>query len=281
MPLDEPTDLTLEPQPVGAETKPPTDDVAIASTPQPRKLTFLPAFRYVFENPDWFPSMVFGTIFSFLPVLGEVAMWGYSYEIIEALYRRPNATYPKFEFKRLGEYCMRGVWPYILACTVGAIIGILFQVVYQVVFQGGLMLWMSNQQVAAIVTAIVAPIIAVGVLIVSIGVAVGTGPFLIRAGLTQDIRLIFRLAWIKGYWQRVWVQQILAFLFLAAATIVLRSLGCLLFGIGFFAAYFVLWIAGTHLQWQIYEIYLERGGEPIVLQPLPAQEPPAQVGRAS
>lgn len=269
---------SAEPLPTALANEIAADASAVPpAEPAPRRLTYLSAFRYVFENPDWFSSMVFGTIFSFLPVLGPVALWGYSYEIIEALHRRPNVPYPKFEFKRLGEYCMRGVWPYILALTVETILGILFQVVYQVVFQGGLMLWMSNQQAAAIVTAIVAPILVGGGVILAVGVAVGTGPFLIRAGLTQDFRQVFHLAWIKGYWKRVWPEQILAYLFIMAATTILRPLGCLLFGVGFFAAYFVLWIAASHLQWQIYEIYLERGGEPIPLHPLPAEAPPVQV----
>ena len=44
-----------------------------------------------------------------------------------------------------------------------------------------------------------------------------------------------------------------------------------------FTAGFVA-IAGAHLDWQLYELYLARGGEPIPLKPLPADVPPvAQV----
>lgn len=265
------------PAPTKAAYDQPVAETPLDHTPLPRRLLYLPAYRYVFENREWFPTIVFATVFSFLPVLGMVAMWGYSYEILEWLHRRPNAPYPTFEFRKWGEYCIRGVWPFILAQLVGAILAFVFQVVYQVTFQGGLMLWLSNPQAAAIVTAIVAPVLVAGLLLVAIGVYLGTAPFLLRAGLTQDIRLVFRLDWIKGYWKRVWVEQILACLFQLAAMAVLRSLGCMLFAVGYFAAFTVLWIAGSHIQWQLYEIYLERGGEPIQLHPLPAEAPPAQV----
>jgi hypothetical protein len=33
-------------------------------------------------------------------------------------------------------------------------------------------------------------------------------------------------------------------------------------------------IAGSHLAWQVYELFLERGGEPIPLKPADADVPP-------
>lgn len=218
--------------------------------------------------------MVLAAVCGFIPVLGSVALWGYYYEIVEALYRQPDAPYPQFDFRRFSAYCTRGVWPYVLMIMVGTIIQFFLQPFLQITLQGGMMLMISNQQAGAIVLAIAAPVILVGLLVLAVGVTVATAPMLLRAGLTQDFRLIFRFDWFQGYWKRVWVEEVLATLFLLAATAVLFPLGCCAFGVGIFAAGVVTWIAASHMQWQIYEIYLERGGEPIPLHPLPAEVPP-------
>jgi hypothetical protein len=103
-----------------------------------------------------------------------------------------------------------------------------------------------------------------------------TAPFL-PAGLTQDFRQIFRFDWCAGYVKRMWVEEVLATMFLLATSLILVSLGCCVFCYGAYAAGAIVTIASAYIRWQIYEIYLERGGEPIRLHPLPAEAPPVQV----
>jgi hypothetical protein len=243
----------------------------------PRRLKYLAAFQFAFDNPHWFVSMVLLVVIGFLPVLGHVAQWGFYYEIVEALRRRPNAPYPKFDLQRFGDYCMRGVWPYVLSMTVGMILYLIFYLPMQLSLQFGFMfLLASNQQIAFVVAAVVISLVLVGVMFIAVGTAVLTMPLLTRAGLTQDFRQIFRMDWYKGYLRRVWAEETLATLFLMTAGVALMPLGCLAFGVGIFVVPVIVWIAASHLQWQIYEIYLERGGEPIPLHPLPAEAPPVQ-----
>jgi hypothetical protein len=276
MPLDEPhdppadretpTDLTIE--------KPVPPDAA-AAAPQPRKLTFLPAFRYVFDNPDWFLTVVFGGLCGFIPVLGQVAQMGFFYEIVEGLYRRPDAPYAKFDFRRFADYCERGVWVYVLAMLVGTVIYMFVFLPVQLTFQFSFIALVSNQSVLMVVMAILGPVILLGALLVMVGTNVLTSPLFLRAGLAQRFRPIFRFDWMKGFLKRVWVEEVLATLFIMASAALLLPLGCLVFCYGLYAAGMIVSIASAHMQWQIYEIYLERGGEPIPLVPLPAQEPPA------
>jgi hypothetical protein len=244
--------------------------------PAPRRLTFLPSFRYVFDNPDWFVSVVLLAVSGFIPVLGHIAQWGFYYQIVESLHRQPDAPYPKFDFRQFGDYCMRGVWPYILMMMIWVVLYFVVFLPMQLSLQFGFIFVMTAQQAALIVLAIVVPIYFVVALTILIGTAVLTAPILLRAGLTQDFRQVFRFDWIMGYLRRMWVEETLSTLFLMAA-FVLTPLGCLAFGFGFVVAQVVVWIAASHLQWQLYEIYLERGGEPIPLHPLPAEEPPVQV----
>src|SRR5688572_8293 len=39
----------------------------------PRRLQYLPAFRFVFDHPDWFTTVVYASLIGFLPVLGQIA----------------------------------------------------------------------------------------------------------------------------------------------------------------------------------------------------------------
>ncbi len=271
-------DAAAEPMPV-PQPKEGSDgpaSTAPVGTPAPRRLTYLPAFRYVFENPEWFVSVVLASVCFFIPVMGQIALWGFFYEVIESLYRQPNSTYPKFEFRRFATYCVRGVWPFVLMQAVQVTLQLILQLPIQFSFQGMIMLLATNARVGMIVIGVGAPIIVVFLLLLAIAVSLLTSPMLLRAGLAQDFRQVFRFDWFKGYWKRVWVEEILSALFLSAASVVLLPLGCMLLCYGFLAASVVILIAGAHMKWQIYEIYLERGGEPIRLHPLPAEAPPVE-----
>ena len=171
---------------------------------------------------------------------------------------------------------MRGVWPFVLLQAVQVTLQLILQMPIQFSFQGMFMLLISNPQVGSIVLAIGLPLILLFLLALAIAVSLFTAPMLLRAGLTQDFRQVFQWQWLKGYLRRVWVEEILSALFFMVATAVLLPLGCLVFCVGALGASVVLLIAGAHMRWQLYEIYLERGGEPIPLHPLPAEEPPVQ-----
>ena len=242
--------------------------------PAPRRLQYMAAIRYTFDNPEWFVSMVMTCVCLFIPVLGQVAIWGFVFEVLEALHRQPDCTYPKFDLKRFGAYCTRGVWPFVLLQAVQVTLQLILQLPIQFSFQGMVMLLVTNPQVGAIVLAIGLPLILLFLLALAIGVSLFTAPVLLRAGLTQDFRQVFYWPWIKGYLRRMWVEEVLSALFLLVATAVLLPLGCLLFCVGALGASVVLLIAGAHMRWQLYEIYLEKGGEPIPLHPLPAEVPP-------
>ena len=283
MPLETPVaesstavaDPSLAAMPTAAPKEEPTPSPAVR---QPRRLAYLEAIRFAFSCPEWILNFVFLIIVGFLPVLGHVAQWGYYYEIVEALCRNPSAAYPKFEFRRFGDYCMRGVWPYVLSMTVWMILYMIFYLPLQLGLQFGLMILLAGDpQVAMLVGAVVGSVVLVGALFVVVGTAVMITPILLRAGLTQDFRLVFQFDWFKGFWRRMWVEETLVVLFLMAAGIALAPVGCLAFGVGLLVVPVVIWIAGSQLQWQLYEIYLERGGEPIPLHPLPAEVPPVQV----
>ena len=246
----------------------------LTSDATPRKLQYLPAFRYVFDHPEWLPTLLLTSVCSFIPVLGHIALYGYCYEITESLFRHPGRLYPKFAFQRFGEYCTRGVWVYILGLLIGGFLYLLVWIPLQLVFQFGIIFLLQNARAGAIVLSIAAPLVLIYSFLLVLFVIVVTTPFLLRAGLTQEFPLTFKFPWVKDYLRKMWLDVTLATLLVMVTAPILFLLGCAALGLGFFVAPILVLMLSAHLSSQLYLIYLERGGEPIPLRPLPAEVPP-------
>ena len=254
---------------------------AVKPAVTPRKLQYLPAFRYVFEHPDWVLTLVFASVCSFIPVLGQIVLYGYYYEIVEGLVRHPGQLYPKFDFNRFADYCTRGVWVYVLWLMMQVFLQFFVQLPLQLLFQFGMLFVLRNQQTGVIVLSIAVPLVLIFVGLLLLAVFVLMTPFLLRAGLTQEFPLIFKFPWVKDWLKKMWLDTTLATLLVMVTAPVVLAAGCLLMGIGIFPAAVLLGMLSAHLSSQLYIIFLERGGEPIPLRPLPAEVPPAPVAPES
>jgi hypothetical protein len=87
----------------------------------------------------------------------------------------------------------------------------------------------------------------------------------------QDLPAALNWRFIRDFIRRVWLEVLLGHLFLFVTYMVLLPCGMLCFFIG---AYFVMamWMmAQAHLLFQVYHLYLQRGGERI---PLATAVPP-------
>ena len=91
-------------------------------------------------------------------------------------------------------------------------------------------------------------------------------PVLLRAGLSQDLGTAFNFAWMMEFIRLVWKEMLLGLLALAAAFIPTYFLGLAMLCIGVYPAIAAWFYASTHFNWQLYEIFLERGGTPIPLK---------------
>jgi hypothetical protein len=88
-------------------------------------------------------------------------------------------------------------------------------------------------------------------------------PLYIRAGLRRDFASAFSMAFLKGFLKRVWLPLLLSQLFLHVTGSVLVLAGFLVFLVGAYPASALLMLATHHIDYQLYELYLRRGGEPI------------------
>jgi hypothetical protein len=96
--------------------------------------------------------------------------------------------------------------------------------------------------------------------------------------LSQDIGESFKFGWIKDFIGRVWKEQLLASLFLVVTGAVLGLVGIALCCIGVYPAMAIMMLAQAHLYFQLYKLYLARGGEPVKMKD-PYAGPPAPAGQ--
>jgi|SRR5262245_1388792 len=248
--------------------EPPTEPVADSrSRPMIReRIEFLASFRNVFLQPDWFKNLLIFSAFTLIPVLNTAITFGYLFEITEHLHRRRSGPYPLFEVRRFADYVTRGIWCYLILQMVAVIVAPIIQVLIQGTTFGSLAIARSNEQVAAIVLAIVVPLVATAFFLFLLGLAILLSPFYLRAGLTQDFALTFNFRWVADYIRKMWLELLLVNVFLILSMFVLLPLGCLTFCFGFLVAGALITMASGHLHWQLYELYLSRGGEPIPLK---------------
>jgi hypothetical protein len=231
------------------------------------RLRYLESYRFVFSSPNWFMNLLLGSVCLFIPVVGQIVFWGYEFELIDALHRGRRTGYADFDFNRFTDYLKRGVWPWLIVFMTQMILQpVLIVFMYAGMF--GVMGALMTETTAGYVTAaVLVPALIIGLMIFSLALGLVLTPIVLRAGLTQDFAKAFDFAWVKTFIARMWVEQVLVSLFLMVSSLLWVLLGYLLFCIGVIPASIVVALASTHLLWQLYEIFLSRGGEPIPLKP--------------
>ncbi len=247
--------------------EPPAEIVA-KSAPAAGSLQYFEAYQYVFKNPNWTVNLLLVTVCQFIPVIGPIVTLGYQFEIIEALHRDPSRFYPDFSFDLFVDYLKRGLWPFLVSLVVGMVVAIPLTIVVYVIIiavalvaggiggEGGMLVGLIGMPLAFL--AVVAIVTLVGALVV---------PMILRAGLAQGFAEAFEFDYIKHFVSLMWKETILGSLFLALSGMVAVFAGMAVFCVGSYVALALMMLAQAHIYFQLYQLYLMRGGEPIPLQP--------------
>lgn len=234
-------------------------------------MQYFGAYRFVFENPKWPMLLLIGAVCQFVPIAGPLVLMGYLYSVIEAKHRHGPEQFPAFDFDRLGDYLLRGVWPFIASLAVALPV-----VLLSILAVFGIVAFvLSTQQAGEPPPAalfIFVPLLILGIMFVVLVAHMLALPLTLRAGLSQDLRTTFSLAFVQDFFSRVWLEMLLSMLFLVITLPFLMIAGFLMLIIGIYVATVVMTFAQFHFHYQLYELYLQRGGTPIPLKesPLPA-----------
>jgi hypothetical protein len=214
---------------------------------------YMRVYNYVFENANWATNLILGSLCALIPVVGVLTLIGYSLEVVEALHKKGDRQYPDFDFNRFGDYLGRGVWPFLLALIVVVplcVIVLIINLMMALIFPPGLVVFFLFLMV-------------MGLVVFSLFVRT---PAVIRVGLSQRLDLVATFRFVVDFLQRMWVDLLVFELFLMASGMAVMIGGLLMCGIGVLPAVVLLQLASAHAFYQLYEVYLQRGGQPIPLK---------------
>lgn len=232
------------------------------------RLDYGEMFRFVFSNPNWMMTLVWGSLCILLGgfIVPQMVLSGYLWENLERLHKRETTSYADFDTNRFSEYLMRGVWPFLVQLLMSFLMVILI-VPVMICGMMGVAVGGANErpEVGAIVmVGMYATIFALSILFQLIIL-----PFALRAGLAQDLGTAFNFGWARDFFGVMWKELLMGTVVLGGAGIACYFVGLALCCIGVYPAMVVWVFASTHFIWQVYEVFLKRGGEPIPLKAPP------------
>jgi hypothetical protein len=244
-------------------------------------------------------NLVWGGLCFLVPIVGPMVMVGYLFEVIEWLHRRreeeelpwveptgvaaapegairiePGAPagrfqyaapeqYPDFNVNRIQDYLMRGAWPFLVQLVIGLPVGL----VLGGILPGaglGLIGWSVANNVHPLVIVALGLMMAAVCFAAVVLLALIQLPLYLRAGLRRDFGSAFSMAFLKDFLKRVWAPLLLSQLFLHFTGVFVALGGLLLCVVGVYPASALVMMATHHIDYQLYELYLARGGEPIL-----------------
>lgn len=236
-------------------------------------LEYMRAYQYIFANPEWTMVLLWGALMSIVPVVGPLVLLGYMFVIIDSLLATKGTRYPVLDLNRFVDYLVRGLWPFLVSLVVSLVLMPIFFVLWLVVTIIPMAIAGAGGEdagpVAGIVMMVLMLFMMVVVMALSLGLNIVMLPLLLRAGLSQDFVEAFNVAWIKDFVRKMWLDTLLAILFLMVTSLVVVMVGYAACCIGVFFAQPIVLLAYAHILYQLYAIYLTRGGTPVFAKAKP------------
>jgi hypothetical protein len=235
------------------------------------KIEYLRVYKYVFENPNWLPNILLTTLCMLIPVIGGLIAIGYQFEVVSMLLLTQGARYPDFNFNRFADYLMRGLWPFLVQLIASFVLTPVFFVIIGVPLLALLgTAGAAGEEGASVVLLVGIPVVVLLSVLLSIPVMMLLVPPMLRAGLAQDFAEGFNFGWVMHFLKKTWKEMFLGLLFLSFSAAILGMLGVLACYVGLFVVMPLVILAQGHLYYQLYVLYLSRGGTPIPEKPSPA-----------
>jgi len=241
-------------------------------------MRYLESLSDFFKSPRWTMNLLLAAVCSLIPIVGPMVVHGW---LIGGFWGRASsdpATFPDFDFNRFTKYLTRGLWPFLVSLVFGLalmVVIMLLEVVVGVamaVLAGG---GGGHHGHVSGVLAVLAMLVGFMMyLLLIVGFIVILKPFFLRAELMQDFGKAFDFRFARRFIKLTWVECVVSSLFVVAASIVLMTAGMLVLCVGMYLAMGPLYFMTCHLNKQIYQIFLARGGEAVPFSPLLRDDPP-------
>ncbi len=173
------------------------------------EMQYIESYKFVFRSPNWVVNLLLCMAGLFVPIVGPMVVLGYQFDIIEWLHRRGDGDYPDFDFNKLGQYLMRGLWPLLVQLVVFLPLVAVGFVLY-IAFAIGMAMTAPNQPNQSSVGLIV--VLGLGLCAMLFFFALDVAailcllPMTLRSGLMSNFGAAFSWAFIRDFVGRVWAR---------------------------------------------------------------------------
>lgn len=241
-------------------------------------MRYLDSLKDFFKSPRWTMNLLYAGVCTLIPVVGPIVLHGW---LVGGFWGRTDsdpATFPEFDFNRFTKYLKRGLWPFLVAFVFSmvfvAVIMALEVVVMVAVSVAGSASHGRGHHASDVLAILLILVACVFYLALIIFLNIALKPFLLRAELAQDFGAAFDFRFAMRFIKLTWIECVVSTFFVMAAGIVLMTAGMLVFCIGMYFVTGPLYFMMSHLNKQVYLLYLARGGEPVALSPALRDDPP-------
>jgi hypothetical protein len=218
-------------------------------------MRYLRSYRFLFSRPGWLANWLALSACLLVPLCGPIAVLGYAFDVLEALHRGGERSYPTFQFQWFLRYLLRGLGPLILYLPV-LILLVLFASVGLVVAREFRPPRQALPLLLFLLLALAAVILLMGLLLV---------PLALRVGLSRQLDVTPSLEFAQDFLKRVWKEMLLVGLFVQVTTQLVLGIGLMTCLVGVYPALVLTVFSQHHLMYQLYDLYLQRGGRAIPL----------------
>lgn len=212
-----------------------------------------------FKIPKWGTSLMFGALAVLIPVVGPLVLTGWHVTIFWARGDKDDpAGFPPFDFQNFGKYLERGLWPFLVSLVASLVLVPLVMILVFPLFFFAIIAESERGSGAAFGWMIAAMFVIQFALMIAYHFVVT--PLMIRATITQDFKASFNLAFTRDFLSKMWREIITCMFFMFGLGICMMVITIITCYIGMFFAMPLVFFSWHHLQKQIYQLYLVRGG---------------------
>ena len=235
-----------------------------------------------FQNPNWLMNLLLSGICLLIPIVGPMVVLGWLITGFWARQEEGFVTFPDFDFSHFGKYLERGLWPFLVSVVVSMAFSVVmvpsaWVLMIPAMLVGGLSSGgEANASSCLGFFSMILMMLFFAVMICAMMLVLV--PLKIRASLTQDFVKSFDVGFVKRFLALTWMQIVLSSLFVMITGTLFVCLGMIVFCVGIYFAIVLVYFSWTHLQKQLYMLYLSRGGEPVLLSPKLSDAPPTMQG---
>ncbi|MDQ3037474.1 MAG: DUF4013 domain-containing protein [Myxococcota bacterium] len=235
--------------------------------------------RRLREDPDWLSKIGVGSLLllsaTFIPFLGQIVLTGWGAVTLRRAVRGNEQPLPRLDldFDYLGKLLGTGFKALLAAMIWGIPAGLLIGVGFVCLYAGMMMSIVGAASAGGETGTAFAAVCAMGVgfpllMIFSIVLGLPAQMAAIRAELSDDLNPALQFGEVLEMTKRVFRELVIGSLVLAFVQWLFVMGSLLLCGLPLIPAMVAMVVARAHFAAQLYELYVERGGQPIaVAQP--------------